>query len=229
MKRSSTFKIRPVRTFGGFLLRFSSLLYNIDSAFVRKWGQRVFSQSIKCYETQKAHRKTKFCFSNQQSIGLPGASCYLCQYSLFPEPPAKRDLEQNENLQKDTFQKIYFFSITQQLFAKLLSFSSNTVCHRWNCIYKFFLMKLQGKVRVSFERPGEAIHFLGNSNSFPQTNCKHIGVWRIISTLGNRGVQRGLESHMFCIKSEQRIVVIRVFQKWSTIGTRKIIQIKSIF
>ena len=38
-----------------------------------------FSQSVKYYETQKAYMKTKFCFSNQQSIGLPGASCYLCQ------------------------------------------------------------------------------------------------------------------------------------------------------
>ena len=50
----------------------------------------IFSQSIKYYDTQKAHRKTKFCFSNQQSIGLHGASCYLCQYSLFSEPPAKK-------------------------------------------------------------------------------------------------------------------------------------------
>ena len=133
-KMSSTFKNGQVRTFGGFLPRFSLLLYNLDSAFVPKWGQRFFSQSIKYYETQKAHRKTKFCFSNQQSIGLPGASCYLCQYSLFPEPPAKTKLEKSENLQKDTFQKINFFSITQQLFAKLLSLSSNTVCHHWNRI-----------------------------------------------------------------------------------------------
>ena len=84
---------------------------------------------MKYYETQKAYRKTKFCFSNQQSIGLPGASCYFCQYSLFSEPPAKRLLEKSENLQKITFQKINFFSITQQLFAKLLSHFSNTVCH----------------------------------------------------------------------------------------------------
>ena len=90
MKMSSTFKNRQVRTFGGFLLRFSSLLYNLDSAFVPKRGQRFFSQSIKDYEKQKAHRKTRFCFSNQHSIGLPGASCYLCQYSLFSEPPPKR-------------------------------------------------------------------------------------------------------------------------------------------
>ena len=47
---------------------------------------------------QKAYRKTKFCFSNQQVIGLPGATCYLCQYSLFSEPPAKRKLEKSENL-----------------------------------------------------------------------------------------------------------------------------------
>ena len=36
MKSSSTFKNRQVRTFGGFLLRFSSLLYNLDSALVPK-------------------------------------------------------------------------------------------------------------------------------------------------------------------------------------------------
>ena len=38
-------------------------------------------------ETQK---KTKVCLSYQQSIGLFGANCYLCQYSLFFEPPAKK-------------------------------------------------------------------------------------------------------------------------------------------
>ena len=41
--------------------------------------------------------------------------------------------------------------------------------------------------------------------------------------------KRGPKSHRFCIKIEQQIVVTRVFQKWSTIGTRKIIQIKSLF
>ena len=73
--------------------------------------------------------KRNVVFSNQQPTGLLGASCYLCQYSLFSEPPPKGELEKSENLQKNTFQIINFFSIPQQLFAKLLSHSSNTVCH----------------------------------------------------------------------------------------------------
>ena len=54
--------------------------------------------------------------------------------ACFPNHRQKRKLEKSENLQKDTFQKINFFSITQQLFAKLLSLSSNTVCHHRNRI-----------------------------------------------------------------------------------------------
>ena len=50
----------------------------------------IFLQSIKNYQTKKAYRKTKYCLSYRQSFGLSGASCYLCQYSLFFEPPAKK-------------------------------------------------------------------------------------------------------------------------------------------
>ena len=46
MKMSSTFKTRQVRTFGGFLLRFSSLLYNTDKAgkiFIRAFSTKMSS------------------------------------------------------------------------------------------------------------------------------------------------------------------------------------------
>ena len=76
---------------GQILRCFSSiLLCNLVSDFVLKLGQRLFSQSTKSYEAQKAYRKTKFCLPNQQSNGLFGASCYLCQYRLFFERSAKR-------------------------------------------------------------------------------------------------------------------------------------------
>ena len=71
-------------------MRITYYVINLDSDFVLKRGQRFFSYSIEYYETQKAYRKTKICFSYQQSIGLPGASCYFCQYSLFSESTAKR-------------------------------------------------------------------------------------------------------------------------------------------
>ena len=95
----------------------SILLCNPVSDFVLKLGQRLFSQSTKNYEAQKVYRKTKICVPNQQSIGLFGASCFLCQYNLFFEPPAKKLLQKSEKLQKFFFQKISFFSKTQQLFA----------------------------------------------------------------------------------------------------------------
>ena len=72
--------------------------------------------------------KTKNCLSYQQSIGLSGVNCYLCQYNFF-RATGKKVTEKNEKLQKSTFQKIRFFSITEQLFAKLLPHSSNTACH----------------------------------------------------------------------------------------------------
>ena len=94
----------------------SILLCNPVSDFVLKLGQRLFSQSTKNYEAQKAYRKTKVCLPNQQSIGLFGASCFLCQYNLFFEPPGEKLLEKSEKLQNFS-QKINFFSKTQQLFA----------------------------------------------------------------------------------------------------------------
>ena len=128
MIMSSTYTIRLVRMIGRFLLCFSSLvLCNLVSDFVLQLGQRLFSQSTKNYEAEKAYRKTKVCLSNQHFIGLIGVSCCLCQYFLFFEPPAKKLLEKSEKLQ-NFFQKISFYSKTQQLFAKLLSHSSNTLC-----------------------------------------------------------------------------------------------------
>ena len=59
------------------------------------------------------------CLSYRQSIGLSGVS-YLCQYSFF-RATGKKVTGQSENLQKNTFLKISLFSITEQLFAKLLS------------------------------------------------------------------------------------------------------------
>ena len=93
-----------------------------------------FFRNKKNYETQKAWRKLKNCLSYRQSIGISGVVCYLCQYSLFSEPPAKNELEKSVNLQREivsleNFRKLVFFSITQQLFAKLLSHSSNRVDH----------------------------------------------------------------------------------------------------
>ena len=90
MMMSSKFKIKLVRMTGRILQCFSSiLLCNLVSDFVLKIGQRLFSQSTKNSEVQKAYRKTKVCLPNQQSNGLFGASCFLCQYRLFFEPPAK--------------------------------------------------------------------------------------------------------------------------------------------
>ena len=77
--------------------------HNLDSDFVLKWRQRFFFTINKKYETQKAYRKTKICFSYQKSIGLSGVSCYLCQYSLFSEPLAKKVTGKCENSQKKHF------------------------------------------------------------------------------------------------------------------------------
>ena len=57
---------------------------------------------------------------------------------VFFRVTGKTQLEKSEKLQKNTFQEIVFFSITEQLFAKLLSHSSNTVGHHWTRIWKFF-------------------------------------------------------------------------------------------
>ena len=101
MLMSSTYTIRQVGKIGRYLLCFSStVLCNLVSDFVLKLGQRLFSQSTKTYEAQKAYRKTKVCLPNQHSIGLFGASYFLCQYNLFFEPPAKKLLEKKEKLQK---------------------------------------------------------------------------------------------------------------------------------
>ena len=72
--------------------------------------------STKKYETQKTYRKTKNCLTYQQSIGLCGASCYLCQYSVFPTI-GKKVTGKRENLQKNTFQKSSLFAITEQLLS----------------------------------------------------------------------------------------------------------------
>ena len=53
-------------------------------------GRAIFFTIDKKYKTQKRYRKMKVCFSYQQSIGISGVSCYLCQYSLYSEPPAKK-------------------------------------------------------------------------------------------------------------------------------------------
>ena len=83
---------------GRILQCFSSiLLCNLVSDFVLKLGQRLFPLSTKTYEAQKAYRKTKVCLPNQQSIGLFRASCCLCQYILFFEPPAEKLLGKSEN------------------------------------------------------------------------------------------------------------------------------------
>ena len=86
-----------------------------------------FFQINKKLRKQKAYRRTKICFSYQESIRLSGASCYLCQYSLFSEPPAKKLLEKSEKFAKKMLFKKLTFSITQQLFAKLLTHSSNSL------------------------------------------------------------------------------------------------------
>ena len=57
---------------------------------------------------------------SRQTVGLTGVKCYLC-HIVFSEPPGNKLLEKSENLQKTKFQKFCFFSITKQLFAKLLS------------------------------------------------------------------------------------------------------------
>ena len=108
MIMSSTYTIRQVWKIGRYLLCFSStVLCNLVSDFVLKLGQRLFPQSTKTYEAQKAYRKTKVCLPNQQSIGLFGASYFLCQYNLFFEPPAKKLLEKSEKLQ-NFFRKLAF-------------------------------------------------------------------------------------------------------------------------
>ena len=78
---------------GGIWKRFV-VNFNSIRIFITYWETSIFmtwffSQSIKNYEMQKAFRNTKICFSYQQSIGLSRVSCYLCQYSLFSEQPAK--------------------------------------------------------------------------------------------------------------------------------------------
>ena len=73
----------------------------LDNDFVLRCGQRFFSQSIKDYETQNAYRKTKNCFAYQQSFGLYGASCYLCQYSLSPNHRQKSNWKKVEIFKKD--------------------------------------------------------------------------------------------------------------------------------
>ena len=103
MMMSSKSKIRLFRMTGRILQLqfFSSILCNHVSDFVLKLGQRLFSQSTKNYEAQKAYRKTKVCLPNQQSIGLFGASGFLCQYNLFFEPPAKKLLEKSEKFSEN--------------------------------------------------------------------------------------------------------------------------------
>ena len=46
--------------------------------------------------------------------------------------------KKSKNLKKIRFKKICTSSITQQLFAKLLSHSSYTVGHHWKRIWKIF-------------------------------------------------------------------------------------------
>ena len=68
---------------GRILQCFSSiLLCNLVSDFVVKLRQRLFSQSTKNYEAEKANRKTKVCLPNQQSIGLFGASFFFVSISF---------------------------------------------------------------------------------------------------------------------------------------------------
>ena len=71
------------------------------------------------------HRGKRKILSYRQ---LAGVISYLCQYSFFSSHWQKV-IEKSEKLQKTTFQKIRFFSKTEQLFAKLLSHSSNTIGH----------------------------------------------------------------------------------------------------
>ena len=103
---------------GRILKCFSSiLLCKFVSNFVLKLGQRLFSQSTKNSEVRKGYRKTKLCLPNQQSIRLFDASCFLCQYRLFFEPPAKL-YRKKVKICKKKFRKLAVFSVTQQLFAK---------------------------------------------------------------------------------------------------------------
>ena len=88
----------------------------------------IFFAINKNYETQKTYWKTIFFwFFFRKSIGISGVNWYLCHFSLFSEPLAKKKLEKSENLQKILLGKLVFFSITLQLFAKLLSHSSNSL------------------------------------------------------------------------------------------------------
>ena len=110
----------------------------------------IFFTIDKNYETQKAHRKAKNCPSIQQSIGLFGASCYLCKHSSFFEPKnrQKGNWKIVKICKKIIFQKISLFSITQQLFAKLLSHSSPPI----KTHIEVFFDEVQLRVRPAFER-----------------------------------------------------------------------------
>ena len=70
------------------------------------------------------------CLSDRQPNGLTGVSCYLCQYSFSPATGKKV----TGKTQKFVFENcnsinLLLFSETEQLNAKLLSHSSNTVGH----------------------------------------------------------------------------------------------------
>ena len=126
---SSKSKIKLVRMTGRILHCFSSiLLCNLVSDFVLKLGQRLFSQSTKNSEVQKANKKTNVCLPNQQSFGLFGASCFLCQYRLFFEPPTKRYRKKVKICKK--IQRISFFQQHSSCLLSLMSHSSETLRHK---------------------------------------------------------------------------------------------------
>ena len=79
------------------------------------WGEMILNRKIVSY---------------RQSIGLSGVNCYLSQYRFFFRATGKKVTEKKGKIAKKYIsENQFFFSITEQLFAKLLSHSSNTVCH----------------------------------------------------------------------------------------------------
>ena len=84
----------------------------------------IFFAINKNYETQNETN----CISHRQSTGQTGG-VVICQNSFFRATGKKIAANSEKLRKKSTFQKIRLFSITEQLFAKLLSHSKNRVGH----------------------------------------------------------------------------------------------------
>ena len=91
-------------------------------------GNNFFSQSIKNTKCKKHIGKRKFVFLTNNLLNYQGWDVICVNIVCFPNHRQKSNWKKWK-FAKNTFQKISLFSIILQLFAKLLSHSSNTVYH----------------------------------------------------------------------------------------------------